>query len=187
MSRHSERWFKIGTGLFAAAVVVLVAGMAVELTRQSWLAIEKFGLTFWMTDIWDPVSGEFGARPFIWGTLLFVGARVDPRCAGGARDRDLPDRALPAAGCARRSRSSPSCSRPFRRSSTGCGASSCWCRPSGPLQVAFPDALRQLPLFFGSAARRGHAVGGPHPRRHGGAVHLLGCARGAARGAGGAA
>src|SRR6476620_2366027 len=69
MSGYSDRWFKIGTGLFAAAVVVLVAGMAIELTRQSWLAIGKFGLAFWLTDIWDPVSGEFGARPFIWGTL----------------------------------------------------------------------------------------------------------------------
>src|SRR6185436_17322631 len=29
----------------------------------------KFGLSFWVNDVWDPVSGEFGARPFIWGTL----------------------------------------------------------------------------------------------------------------------
>src|SRR5947208_3260701 len=33
------------------------------------LSIQKFGLKFWRTDIWDPVSGEFGALPFIWGTL----------------------------------------------------------------------------------------------------------------------
>ena len=25
--------------------------------------------SFWLTDTWDPVAGEFGARPFIWGTL----------------------------------------------------------------------------------------------------------------------
>ncbi len=29
----------------------------------------EFGWQFWQTDTWDPVAGEFGARPFIWGTL----------------------------------------------------------------------------------------------------------------------
>ena len=61
--------FKIGTGAFAAFVVVIVAAIGVELWRQSMLSIDKFGLGFWIGDIWDPVSGEFGARPFIWGTL----------------------------------------------------------------------------------------------------------------------
>ena len=32
-------------------------------------SIQKFGLSFWRTEIWDPVAGEFGALPFIWGTL----------------------------------------------------------------------------------------------------------------------
>src|SRR3979411_2805857 len=36
---------------------------------QSMLSIEKFGFSFWRTEIWDPVAGEFGALPFIWGTL----------------------------------------------------------------------------------------------------------------------
>ena len=31
--------------------------------------IEKFGLNFWRTEVWDPVAGQFGALPFIWGTL----------------------------------------------------------------------------------------------------------------------
>jgi phosphate transport system permease protein len=26
-------------------------------------------LRFWLTTTWDPVAGEFGALPFIWGTL----------------------------------------------------------------------------------------------------------------------
>ena len=33
------------------------------------LSIEKFGFNFWRTQTWDPVAGEFGALPFIWGTL----------------------------------------------------------------------------------------------------------------------
>src|SRR5205814_10110442 len=39
------------------------------LGRQSALSITKFGLQFWRTQTWDPVAGEFGALPFIWGTL----------------------------------------------------------------------------------------------------------------------
>jgi phosphate transport system permease protein len=70
MKRSSDdRKFRIGTGAFAALVLLIVAGIAFELTRQSWLSITKFGLKFWTTSTWDPVSGDFGALPFIWGTL----------------------------------------------------------------------------------------------------------------------
>jgi phosphate transport system permease protein len=61
--------FRALTGLFGLLVVVIVAAIGFELTRQSTLAIQKFGLNFWRTEIWDPVAGEFGALPFIWGTL----------------------------------------------------------------------------------------------------------------------
>src|SRR6266576_4032824 len=61
--------FRALTGLFGMLVVVIVAAIGFELTRQSMLAIQKFGLNFWRTEIWDPVAGEFGALPFIWGTL----------------------------------------------------------------------------------------------------------------------
>jgi phosphate transport system permease protein len=61
--------FRLGTGAFALLLVVIVCGIGTELWRQSHLAIEKFGWGFWTTDTWDPVSGDFGALPFIWGTL----------------------------------------------------------------------------------------------------------------------
>jgi len=67
--RGRDLGFKIGTGAVAALIVVIVAGIGFELWRQSWLSIQKFGLGFWLGNIWDPVSGEFGAKPFIWGTL----------------------------------------------------------------------------------------------------------------------
>jgi phosphate transport system permease protein len=70
MKRSSDdRRFRLGTGAFAAFVLLIVVGIAFELTRQSMLSIEKFGLKFWTTSTWDPVSGMFGALPFIWGTL----------------------------------------------------------------------------------------------------------------------
>lgn len=64
-----DRFFRLGTGLVALVVVLLVAGISVELFAGSRLSIEKFGLQFWRTKVWDPVAGEFGALPFIWGTL----------------------------------------------------------------------------------------------------------------------
>jgi len=61
--------FRLGTGAFAGLLVLIVAAIGFELTRQSMLSIEKFGLNFWRTEVWDPVAGQFGALPFIWGTL----------------------------------------------------------------------------------------------------------------------
>src|SRR5437667_10914174 len=61
--------FRIGTGIFGLVRVVIVVAIGFELVRQSLLSIEKFGFAFWRTDVWDPVSGEFGALPFIWGTI----------------------------------------------------------------------------------------------------------------------
>src|SRR5215471_16446356 len=61
--------FRIATGVFGAVLVLIVASIGYELVRQSTLSINKFGFSFWRTEIWDPVAGEFGARPFIWGTL----------------------------------------------------------------------------------------------------------------------
>jgi len=57
------------SGAFASVVILLVAGIGIELSRQSALSIRKFGFSFWTSSTWDPVSGEFGALPFIWGTL----------------------------------------------------------------------------------------------------------------------
>jgi len=61
--------FRLGTGLFGLLLVSIVVAIGAILARQSLLSIEKFGFSFWRTEIWDPVSGEFGALPFIWGTL----------------------------------------------------------------------------------------------------------------------
>jgi phosphate transport system permease protein len=64
-----DRGFRLGTGFFAFLIVLLVAGIFFELYRTSSLSLAKFGWRFWTGKTWDPVSGEFGALPFIWGTL----------------------------------------------------------------------------------------------------------------------
>lgn len=61
--------FRLITGAIASVLVIIVAGVAFVLWDQAALAIHKFGWQFWQTSVWDPVAGEFGARPFIWGTL----------------------------------------------------------------------------------------------------------------------
>jgi phosphate transport system permease protein len=50
-------------------LIALVCGIGIVLAYQSLPSIQKFGFSFWRTEIWDPVAGEFGALPFIWGTL----------------------------------------------------------------------------------------------------------------------
>ncbi|MGA7614505.1 MAG: phosphate ABC transporter permease subunit PstC [Thermoanaerobaculia bacterium] len=64
-----DRLFRIGTGVVAILVILTVVGIGWELGVQSQLSIRKFGFGFWTSSKWDPVSGEFGALPFIWGTL----------------------------------------------------------------------------------------------------------------------
>jgi phosphate transport system permease protein len=67
--RSSDFTFRVGVGAFAAALLLIVVAIAVTLANDSTLSIQKFGLGFWGTSNWDPVAGEFGALPFIWGTL----------------------------------------------------------------------------------------------------------------------
>ena len=66
---RSDLGFRVATGAFGVLLMLIVGAIGLELVRQSWLAIQKFGFEFWRTSTWDPVAGDFGALPFIWGTL----------------------------------------------------------------------------------------------------------------------
>jgi len=68
-ARFDDLGFRLGTGVFGVVIIALVVGIAGVLYSDSTDAIHKFGWRFWQTELWDPVAGEFGARPFIWGTL----------------------------------------------------------------------------------------------------------------------
>jgi phosphate transport system permease protein len=69
-SRRSRgELFPLLTAAVAALVPCVVLGIALVLWRESLLSIRQFGLDFWRTSVWDPVAGQFGALPFIWGTL----------------------------------------------------------------------------------------------------------------------
>jgi phosphate transport system permease protein len=58
------------TMAFAALILLVTVLLVWELWVQSVSARHKFGLTFLVTSDWDPVSGQFGALPFIYGTLV---------------------------------------------------------------------------------------------------------------------
>src|SRR6266496_5345619 len=60
-----------GLMLVAALAVLAVVGLTLsELLQRSALAWQKFGFHFFATSAWDPVAGEFGALPFIFGTIV---------------------------------------------------------------------------------------------------------------------
>jgi phosphate transport system permease protein len=57
--------------LIAASVILLITCLLVlELWRTSYLSRTKFGWMFFWTKIWDANFDNFGAAPFIYGTLI---------------------------------------------------------------------------------------------------------------------
>jgi phosphate transport system permease protein len=62
----------------ALAIFGIVALILFELIMRSRQSISKFGLGFFFTQAWDPVTGNFGALPFIYGTLVssFLGLLI---------------------------------------------------------------------------------------------------------------
>ncbi len=62
--------FRYSTLLFAAAVFSLAFLMAYELYLGARPAIAKFGWSFLVRTVWDPVRDDYGALPFIFGTVF---------------------------------------------------------------------------------------------------------------------
>jgi phosphate transport system permease protein len=56
--------------LAAGAIFIVTAIILGELVLQSKLSRHEFGWRFLVTSTWDPVAGEFGALPFIYGTVI---------------------------------------------------------------------------------------------------------------------
>jgi phosphate transport system permease protein len=65
-----DRLFRFTTGFLAFLVLALLVGFAVVLAMQSHLTLAKFGFSFFTSSNWDPVSEEFGALPFVYGTVV---------------------------------------------------------------------------------------------------------------------
>ena len=54
----------------AAGIIAITALLVFELYTNSGLSRAKFGWSFLTTSTWDPVNDQFGALPFIYGTLV---------------------------------------------------------------------------------------------------------------------
>ncbi len=58
------------TFAFALLIILITVLLVYELYRNSALAREQFGWKFVTDTAWDPVTGEFGALPFVYGTVV---------------------------------------------------------------------------------------------------------------------
>lgn len=61
------RWLMMACAFSIFGIVALIA---FELIQRSQLTIREFGLSFFFRTDWDPVTGSYGAMPFIFGTLV---------------------------------------------------------------------------------------------------------------------
>ena len=62
--------FRLLTQAAALAVVVIFAGLVLSLSIGGWLALKTFGFSFLTTQVWNPVTEQFGALASIYGTLI---------------------------------------------------------------------------------------------------------------------
>src|SRR5207245_4002781 len=68
--RSGDEVARLITLLFALVVVLLTVLLVDQLWINSAEARHRFGLAFFWTRQWDPVFNQFGALPFIYGTLV---------------------------------------------------------------------------------------------------------------------
>ena len=72
-----RRGLRLGDTLFRGVALAASAGsafllgwIAFKVLDLAWPAIEHFGLSFVWTEAWDPVTEQFGALTFVYGTAL---------------------------------------------------------------------------------------------------------------------
>jgi phosphate transport system permease protein len=74
--REGDEIVRLITFLFAASVVLVTILLVYELWIGSAVARHKFGFHFLVTSVWDPIFDQFGALPFIYGTLVTAGVAL---------------------------------------------------------------------------------------------------------------
>jgi phosphate transport system permease protein len=74
--REGDEIARLITFVFAGAVVLLTLLLVFELWQESALSRHKFGFHFLFTRVWDPLLDQYGALPFIYGTLVTSGVAL---------------------------------------------------------------------------------------------------------------
>ena len=67
---YGDAIFKGASFFFALFVLILMAVILLVLFKESFLSIKAFGLKFFVSSEWNPVTLEFGALPAIYGTVV---------------------------------------------------------------------------------------------------------------------
>ncbi len=62
--------FRVIVVLFAITILILMGLMVLQMTVFAWPSILRFGFGFVSGTTWNPVTAEFGALPFIYGTIV---------------------------------------------------------------------------------------------------------------------
>src|SRR5213596_1112948 len=65
----ADRLYRGVLTTLALMMPLLLLALVGELATSAWPAIQRFGLSFLWTSVWDPVAGIYGAAPTIFGTL----------------------------------------------------------------------------------------------------------------------
>jgi phosphate transport system permease protein len=65
-----DRLFRLLTLGFAASILLILFIMAFEMIKESIPSIRKFGWGFTIGKDWDPVQEQFGALPFLYGSIV---------------------------------------------------------------------------------------------------------------------
>jgi phosphate transport system permease protein len=68
--RHGDEVAHLITLVFGAAILLITSMLVYELWVNSQLSRTKFGWMFFWTRVWDPIFDNFGAAPFIYGTII---------------------------------------------------------------------------------------------------------------------
>ena len=65
----ADRLFGALARAAALLTLALLAGILASLVMGAWPSIERYGLGFLTSSVWDPVQGEYGGLVMIYGTL----------------------------------------------------------------------------------------------------------------------
>jgi phosphate transport system permease protein len=68
--RFIERLFSLALAASGAVILLIVAGILVSLVFGSIPSLRAYGFSFLTGGVWDPNTAQYGALPFIVGTLL---------------------------------------------------------------------------------------------------------------------
>lgn len=66
----AARLFTVALQGSCFAFLVMMGGLVIELVWGARLSLARFGVGFLWSTAWNPVRGQFGAAPFLYGTLV---------------------------------------------------------------------------------------------------------------------